>query len=522
MKKNWLLPVVVLMVLLIGAMVFWGKQPFLREGPQKNVSELTPAQKEEDFEYLTKLVKEVYPFDKALQQEKGLSSIDELSQDFISRAGKSTSNAEFLQLYYEYMIYLKQAGHAEVVFYEQYKPLLAFFYNIEKRAYRSRDYWMNLASGIDMYVQSAADIRYEDGKYVLQRDYQPTTTLFPAGSVIVKVNGMEVDDYAKSLQTRLHLVWDVALQKVYLQQLLSADPGSEGWAIEAVRPDGTVAKGNFPAYKGYKQPYPAEEHDSNVITRELDSDTGYIKIFSFGGQFKENDHQIIQEFMQGSQGKYSKLIVDLRRNGGGDDDYWADNLVKPLLKEAVDYEQSASVKKSFFERFGLRFRLYKSMVDSTLTNGDRYDVTEVKKEEAQGTDKEEWDTFKVTKHWQPENTFPFDGKLYVLVDSDTFSAADSFTVAVQKLGLGSVAGTNTAGGGCVYMEPYRYALPNSGLLFKLETDLNLNAEGQINEIYGTSPDLLLSSSRYPTPYPISYESEDLMKDEWIRRIMLEP
>lgn len=72
------------------------------------------------------------------------------------------------------------------------------------------------------------------------------------------------------------------------------------------------------------------------------------------------------------------------------------------------------------------------------------------------------------------------------------------------------------------MEPYRYALPNSGLLFKLETDLNLNAEGQINEIHGTSPDLLLSSSRYPTPYPISYEPEVLKKDEWIHRIMLEP
>ncbi|KAI7253024.1 hypothetical protein KC345_g11423, partial [Hortaea werneckii] len=345
-------------------------------------------------------------------------------------------------------------------------------------------------------------------------------TLFPEGSIIVRVNGMDVIDYVKSLQTRLHLAWDSALHQVYLQTLLGADPGSGAWVIEAIRPDGTVAKGDFPVYKGYEAAYPAEQHESNVITSELDPQTGYIRIFSFAGVYKKQDHLVIQEFMKHSGGKYRKLIIDLRRNGGGDDDYWADNLVKPLLKAPVDYEQSARVKKSFGERFGLRFRLYKQFVNSTLTNKDRYNVTEVNKLPPAGANEAEWDTYMVTKHWQPEDSFPFDGKLYVLIDGDSFSAADNFTAAVRKLGLGTVAGTNTAGGACVYMEPYRYALPNSGLLFKLETDLNENAEGLINEIYGTAPDVLLDVSRYPAAYPAGYEPEALKNDTWIRQVML--
>lgn len=515
MKKYMLLlTLIVILGLLAGIGMLW------REGPQQDVPELTAAKKREDFEYLARLVKEVYPLDKALEQDKGLANMDGISRDFIVRAGESADNAEFLRLFYEYMTFLGQAGHAQAVFDEPYNPVLAYFYNIDKQAYRSRDYWLNLAAGVEMYVHSKAGIRYEQGKYVLAQDYQAGKTLFPQGSMIERINGLDAEDYVKSLQTRLHLVWDAALHQVYLQSLLSADPGTGAWEIEAVRPDGTIAKGNFPVYKGYAAPYQSEQHDRNVITVELDDQTGYIRIFSFAGVYKEQDRLIIQDFMKKSGGKYSKLIIDLRRNGGGEDDYWADNLLKPLLKAPVDYEQSASVKKSFSERFGLRFRLYKQFVSSTLTNKDRYNVTEVKKEQLPGADSAEWDTYTVTKHWQPEDSFPFDGKVFVLADGDTFSAADNFTAAVRKLGLGTVAGTNTAGGACVYMEPYRYALPNSGLIFKLETDLNGNAEGRINEIYGTAPDVLLDDSRYPTAYPESYEPEVLKNEEWIRKVML--
>jgi hypothetical protein len=515
MRKYVLL---LIFLVLMGLLAFIGT--IWREGPQQEVPELTAARKREDFEYLAKLVKEVYPLDKALEQDKGLENMDVIGQAFITRAGESADNAEFLRLFYEYMTFLGQAGHAQVVFDEPYNPMLAFFYNIDKQAYRSRDYWLNMAAGVEMYVHSKADIHYEQGKYVLAQDYQARETLFPQGSIIERINGLDVEDYVKSLQTRLHLVWDAALHRVYLQTLLSADPGNGAWMIEAVRPDGMMAKGDFLVYKGYAAPYRNEQPDSNVIPVELDDQTGYIRIFSFADMYKEQDRLVIQDFMKKSGGKYSKLIIDLRRNGGGDDDYWADNLLKPLLKAPVDYEQSASVKKSFGERFGLRFRLYKQFVSSTLTNKDRYDVTEVKKEQLPGVDSADWDTYTVTKYWQPEDSFLFDGKVYVLADGDSFSAADNFTAAVRKLGLGTVAGTNTAGGACVYMEPYRYALPNSGIIFKLETDLNSNAEGRINEIYGTAPDVLMDESRYPTAYPESYEPEVLKNEEWIRKVML--
>lgn len=354
---------------------------------------------------------------------------------------------------------------------------------------------------------------------MLDKDYNRNGKLLPAGSVIVKVNGQPADEFARSLQNKMHLQVDAMLHKLYLQQLLCINPGTDGWDIEVRLPDGTTGQVRVSAYPGYRNLQPSGDGKANVIARELDGSTGYLRIFSFEGRYMNEDNRAIQSFMDQSRGGYRKLIVDIRGNGGGEEDYWANLLVKPLLQQPAVYEQTGSVKKQFFIRFGIRFSLYQKFVNSTLTNKKRYDVTEVAKTEHAGLDPAQWDTFKVTKTFRPANRFSFDGKVYLLADSGTFSAADSFTAAVRKLKLGTVVGTNTAGGDCAYMEPYRYALPNSGLMFKLETDMNFNEEGQVNEIYGTAPDVLLEPSAYPTAYPAGYEKEDLMKDEWIKWVM---
>lgn len=509
MKKRYLFIAVPAAVLLIGmALLFYGGRPL-------QVPELSASEKMADFEYLAKLVREVYPFSEALQQDKGLESFDSLNKRFIEEAGKTADNAAFLKLVYEYMTFLGQAGHAQIVYDELYSPYLSFFYKIDKKAYRSSVYWQDVASRIRLYVHSDADIRYENGRYVLDRDYKLYSAVYPAGSVIMKVNGLPVDDYVRSLQTGTHLAVDAQLSKLFTHQLLTVDPGPEGWSVELVRPDGTTQTGRFPAMDGYKPPYPLEGPQDNVIVRELDSQTGYIRVFSFLSLFKDQDFRTIQDFMKSSGGRYKKLIVDVRRNGGGEDDYWADNLVKPLLKEPAAFERTSSVRNSFLDRYGIRFKLYKKWVGSTLTDKERYGVAHVEKLESSGPDQEKWSAYRVRKELKPENSFPFDGRLYVLADSETFSAADNFVETVQALKLGTVAGTNTAGGASVYMEPYRYALPNSGIIFKLETDLNRNKEGQINEIHGTMPDVWLESSRFPNAYPQGYGREELLRDKWI-------
>ena len=58
-------------------------------------------------------------------------------------------------------------------------------------------------------------------------------------------------------------------------------------------------------------------------------------------------------------------------------------------------------------------------------------------------------------------------------------------------------------------------LPASGMAFRVETDLVINPDGSINELFGTPPDIELPDADPPK----SITKEDLLKDEWIQKII---
>ncbi|MDF2804750.1 MAG: hypothetical protein K0S61_4655, partial [Anaerocolumna sp.] len=53
---------------------------------QINLNELTKNEKKEDFEYLTRLVDEVYPFSDLLYEVKGIKNIKDSKEQFILKA----------------------------------------------------------------------------------------------------------------------------------------------------------------------------------------------------------------------------------------------------------------------------------------------------------------------------------------------------------------------------------------------------------------------------------------------------
>ncbi len=510
MRKRILL-ISLLILSILGIVSFW-----YREGGQLEVKPLTTDEKKADLQYLFGLVQQVYPFYGLLEQTKGLEHFEAIHASFLERAERSTDNPSFLKLVYDYMTFLGQAGHAQIVYDEPYNPALATFYQIEKRAYRYRDYWREQAAGLSLYVHSSSEVQYESGYYVLKREYSPVSgTVFPAGSVITAVNSQPVDEYVKSLQARFHLQMDAKLNKPFLQQLFCIAPENDYWDVELLLPEGTKTLGQFPVLNGYKDPYTWSRGTENVEVRELAGQTGYIRLHSFGKEKMDADRRIIDEFMNQANGRFNKLIIDVRNNSGGEDDYWTNLLIKPLLKAPVKLVETGNVREGFLERYGWRFALYRRLVNSTITNRDRYDVTDVRKSPEPTGLPADWGAFQVTRTLQPERTWDFQGKLYVLADARTYSAADHYTAAIRQLKLGTVVGTNTAGGSSVFMESYRYALPNSGILFKLETDLNWNAEGQINEIYGTMPDIWLDSTNDGLSVPLG-------EDPWVEWVRKQP
>jgi C-terminal processing protease CtpA/Prc len=123
--------------------------------------------------------------------------------------------------------------------------------------------------------------------------------------------------------------------------------------------------------------------------------------------------------------------------------------------------------------------------------------------------------YEITRKIGPRKPYKFDGDIYVLTNGNTFSAADDYANAVKRIGFAKLVGQNTRGGHAAYIGPPAIRLPASGMIFRVETELVINPDGSFNELFGTPPDIKLE----PAERPKSITKKELLKDEWIKKII---
>lgn len=87
----------------------------------------------------------------------------------------------------------------------------------------------------------------------------------------------------------------------------------------------------------------------------------------------------------------------------------------------------------------------------------------------------------------------FKGKIVLLADENSYSAADTFAAFCKRSGFARVVGRPTGGDG-VCCIPVYFSLPASGLILRLNMVYGLNEDGASNERFGTPPDLLSQDS----------------------------
>ena len=82
----------------------------------------------------------------------------------------------------------------------------------------------------------------------------------------------------------------------------------------------------------------------------------------------------------------------------------------------------------------------------------------------------------------------WDGPLIILVDQETWSAAEEFAAVLQDNKVAAVVGARTGGAGCGFTNGGTPTLlKNSGAVLKLPDCLRLRADGS-NEVRGIIPD----------------------------------
>jgi hypothetical protein len=493
-------------------------------------AKLTPEDRRGDIEFLAHWARDYSPLVKLNEKYKGTPSYEALLPKYLEFAEQAQSDEEFYLVVSGYFHVIGASGHAYLVPDDFLKwcgagtHLGIVNWGITPGQFEKARYWTRLEYRLSTRAHPPFQVMGKDGQYFTGDDWQYDGTSIPKGSEILRVNGMTCARYLDFVKESTLLKYDAYPKGWvdYFLMIVDEGPSFQGWQVDFGLPDGRTLEAFVPKVKGFPAPISAwsgtVETDENCTCIELTEEVGYVRIRSFlpdplAYLFKEyirKERKEIAAFLEQAQGRYKKLIIDVRNNGGGDGVYFRDNLIAPFLDEPVTWKHTAGIKRKFLaETKPSVLRFLRKDVSLMQVHAQ-----EVKPPE--GFDGAQWVFYEITRQVEPTDRYDFHGRFYVLINGGCASATDCYADAVKRTGLGTLVGRNTGGaGGAAYFTPPMVRLPASGMVFRMEADLGLNADGTFNEIVGTPPDVELPQAKPPA----SYTKEDLLQDEWIKWVL---
>lgn len=182
---------------------------------------------------------------------------------------------------------------------------------------------------------------------------------------------------------------------------------------------------------------------------------------------------------------YKSLVINIRGNTGGSDEYWI-KLVSLLTDK-------------YYKCGGYRLFRNKSDIINNYTKArgvELNDISMLPEDILKNAPKEVRSMF--THFEYNENRIegksktPFKGKIYLLVDDMVFSGAESFSIFCKEQNFATIVGSKTSGDGYIY-DPVLFKLDNSGLIVRMSSNMYLTDSGICNEEEKTTPDIVIES-----------------------------
>ena len=499
------------------------------------VPKLTAEDRKKDIQFMADWARDYSPFVELAAKHKGTPSYEALLPKYLEYAEQAEGNEEFYQVVFEYYKLICPAGHGYLIGEDDLRlvriGILSGIIDVDINPFTVENaiYWPRLAYGrLSTRAHPPFGIAYKDDKYLTDDDWKVDGVTVPQGSQITKVNGMTCSAYLDFIKENTQLRYDAFDKEWTKKYLLIIDEGEDfkGWQVDFLLPDKSTHSAFVPKIKGLPAPKKEIIHTiepkDNCTCIELTDEVAYIRIKSmspcvWGIIFPSNyekDGKIIKTFLDKADGKYRKLIIDVRNNWGGSPYYVYENLVRPFLDESVTYDQVAGIRRKY------RDNMKKSVLKTLRkwVSGKKEHVVSTEEIDApEGFDTNDWVFYRLRRRIEPRNRYNFDGSVYILVDGSTFSAADDYANAVKRIGFAKLVGRNTSGGCAAYIGPPAIKLPASDMIFRVETEMVINPDGSINELFGTEPDIKLE----PSDPPKAITKEALLKDEWIKKVINE-
>lgn len=257
------------------------------------------------------------------------------------------------------------------------------------------------------------EVQVDDSGQIVVRATLAGRATSLAGARIVAIDGRPARRIAADLLARMH-----GDTPAFRAALLSQRFGFYFWKMYGQRArfdiDIDIEQATAQRLRvAAAQPAAAPRFEDAFGLTVLPGDAAVLRIDTFAWP----DKQQVLDFTQASFRRLSEaavrtLIVDIRSNGGGNDDQWLDGLMPYLADRPFRF--ASGYRKKIIEKYRDEGETLGTVVDGQI---DRW----------------------IAPH--SDNPLFFHGKTYVLVGRGTYSSAILFSNAMQDFGFATIAGS---------------------------------------------------------------------------------
>lgn len=223
----------------------------------------------------------------------------------------------------------------------------------------------------------------------------------------------------------------------------------------------------------------------------------YCHIGSFMTYDEADAHLLREMFLKTQEKGIQNIVLDIRGNSGGYAEYWMDYIVRPNIREEIEYKNYGFYRESpelldLIEYEGVDspededWSAYSSYIIK------RYDVhpedgifPNLQREDIVKLDKAVEETVHISA---PDEEPLFTGKFWLLTDEYTYSASEYFLDFCKRTGFATIVGKQGDGDGACVSNVYR-ALPESGIVMEFNAVYGIREDGTNSEDQPVLPDV---------------------------------
>jgi len=337
------------------------------------------------------------------------------------------------------------------------------------------------------------ELVYHHGKYFTSKEYKYNGFIIPSKIELIKVNQLSPCDYIRhNIDRKRSLSWDFEKKCFYSETFLQQNIASD-----------TIVELTFKV-KNKQLTFPVKLKIGYTPKNVSSVKDGFVwywqehHLLYVRMSRMVNGAYYINEIKKYADKRIEKVVIDIRHNPGGSDYEWEDvlNAISPL-KFTIESDYAYT---NFFIKSDSLLKEYKKMPEF----GFVYKTVE-----------------RIIGDEESEN-INYTGKIYVLYDNSTFSAAGSLVnvcyYSDKLISVGQKTGRILGFG----IDPNEFQLPNSKLNYRIEPVLDMTNVKDCKDIFHDEPELDVNLNLEEkillknNPYTIEYLKT---KDPYIQRIL---